>query len=209
MIVKELKELNQPCEPCSSVEEGEEIAAKLLDYLNNSKTGIGLAANQIGINKRVCVIICKEPVVLINPKIVEKSEELFVFAEGCLSFPEDMVRTQRHKWVKVKADNHESELMFEMWDVKPGDEGYDKNKFLDYAYEVACVQHEIDHLDGVTMYDREWVNEPIKRAYDKIGRNEKVEITNGTESKMIKWKKAESLVKSGEWSLSFGTAEVI
>ena len=209
MIVKELKELNQPCEPCSSVEEGEEIAAKLLDYLNNSKTGIGLAANQIGINKRVCVIICKEPVVLINPKIVEKSEELFVFAEGCLSFPEDMVRTQRHKWVKVKADNHESELMFEMWDVKPGDEGYDKNKFLDYAYEVACVQHEIDHLDGVTMYDREWVNEPIKRAYDKIGRNEKVEITNGTESKMIKWKKAESLVKSGEWSLSYGTAEVI
>ena len=201
MIIKDIKELNQPCEPCSSVEEGEEIAAKLLDYLNNSKTGIGLAANQIGINKRVCVIICKEPVVLINPKIVEKSEELFVFAEGCLSFPEDMV--------KVKADNHESELMFEMWDVKPGDEGYDKNKFLDYAYEVACVQHEIDHLDGVTMYDREWVNEPIKRACDKIGRNEKVEITNGTESKMIKWKKAESLVKSGEWSLSFGTAEVI
>ena len=75
MIVKELKELNQPCEPCSSVEEGEEIAAKLLDYLNNSETGIGLAANQIGINKRVCVINIptsnnKEPIILINPEII-------------------------------------------------------------------------------------------------------------------------------------------
>tara|TARA_R100001594_G_scaffold52125_2_gene85644 strand:- start:617 stop:1246 length:630 start_codon:yes stop_codon:yes gene_type:complete len=209
MIVKELKKLNQPCEPCSSVEEGEEIATKLLNYLNESKTGIGLAANQIGINKRVCVVICREPVVLINPEIVEKSEEQFVFAEGCLSFPDDYVRTQRHKWVKVKADNHESELMFEMWDVKPGDEGYDKNKFLDYAYEVACVQHEIDHLDGITMHDREWAIEPTRRAYDKIGRNQKVEISNGVESKTMKWKKAEPLVKSGEWSLSYGTAEVV
>ena len=209
MIVKELKELNQPCEPCSSVEEGEEIAAKLLDYLNNSETGIGLAANQIGINKRVCVINCKEPVVLINPTITEKSEELFVFGEGCLSFPDDFVRTQRHKWVKVKADNHESELMFSVWDVGPGDEGYDKHKYLDYAYEVACVQHEIDHLDGITMYDREWVMTPTKRAYDKIGRNEKVEITNGSETKTLKWKKAEPLVKQGDWSLSYGTAEVV
>ncbi len=209
MIVKDIKELNQPCEPCSSVEEGEEIASKLLNYLNESKTGIGLAANQIGINKRVCVVICREPVVLINAEIVEKSEEQFVFAEGCLSFPDDYVRTQRHKWVKVKADNHESELMFEMWDVKPGDEGYDKNKFLDYAYEVACVQHEIDHLDGITMHDREWVIEPTRRAYDKIGRNQKVEISNGKESKTMKWKKAEPLVKSGKWSLTFGTAEVV
>ena len=40
MIVKDIKELNQPCEPCSSVEEGEEIATKLLNYLNESKTGI-------------------------------------------------------------------------------------------------------------------------------------------------------------------------
>ena len=121
--------------------------------------------------------------------ITEKSKELFVFGEGCLSFPEDFVRTQRHKWIKVKADNHESELYFSVWHVGPGDEGYDKHKYLDYAYEVACVQHEIDHLDGVTMHDREWKIVPTKRAYDKIGRNEKVNITNGTETKTIKWKK--------------------
>ena len=69
MITKNIKELNQPCEPCSSVNEGEEIAAKLIKELTISKNGIGLAANQIGIQKRVCVINVKEePVVLINPK---------------------------------------------------------------------------------------------------------------------------------------------
>ena len=202
MIVKELKELNQPCEPCSSVEEGEKIGTKLLDFLNNSETGIGLAANQIGINKRVCVINCKEPVVLINPEIIEKSEELFVFGEGCLSFPDDYVKTKRYKWVKVKADNHESELMFSVWNTKPGEEGYDKDKYLDYAYETACVQHEIDHLDGITMHERQFIMEPTKRAYDKIGRNQKVEITNGTETKLLKWKKAEGLVSKGNWQLT-------
>jgi len=59
----------------------EKIAAKLLNYLNESKTGIGLAANQIGINKRVCVVNVKEPLVLINPKIVSTSEETFIFPE--------------------------------------------------------------------------------------------------------------------------------
>ena len=59
------------------------------------------------------------------------------------------------------------------------------------------------------MHDREWVIEPTRRAYDKIGRNQKVEISNGKESKTMKWKKAEPLVKSGEWSLSYGTAEVV
>ena len=50
---------------------------------------------------------------------------------------------------------------------------------------------------------------PTIRAYDKIGRNQKVEITNGTDTKTLKWKKAEPLVKQGDWSLSYGTAEVV
>ena len=79
MIIKDKTELQKKCEPCSSIEEGEEIGAKLLNELNKSEvSGIGLAANQIGINKRVCVINVKEPVVLINPKIVEKSNN-FVY----------------------------------------------------------------------------------------------------------------------------------
>ena len=84
MIITEVSKLQTICESVSSVEEGEEIGAQLLKDLTKSKNGIGLAANQIGINKRVCVVNVKEPLVLINPKIVEHSEEHFVFPEGCL-----------------------------------------------------------------------------------------------------------------------------
>ena len=190
MITKNIKELNQPCEPCSSVNEGEEIAAKLLKELTISKNGIGLAANQIGIQKRVCVINVKEePVVLINPKIVDKSKETFIFPEGCLSFPNKHVRTKRNVEITVEADNHESKLMFSA-----------NSKDLKDALECACIQHEIDHLDGITMFDRQFIPEPIVRKSEKIGRNEKVKITNGSETKMLKYKKAEPLLESG-WEM--------
>ena len=80
MIITEVSKLQTICESVSSVEEGEEIGAQLLKELAESKNGIGLAANQIGINKRVCVINVKEPLVLINPRIVERSKEEFIFA---------------------------------------------------------------------------------------------------------------------------------
>ena len=199
MIVTDKSKITQVCEPCKSVEEGEEIAKKLLDELIDSKSGIGLAANQIGINKRVCVVNVKEPVVLINPEIVEKSEEKFAFIEGCLSFPGESIKTTRHKWVKVKALNHTSTLYFTIWS-DDSEDGYDKNKYLQMAYETACVQHEIDHLDGKTMYDRELILEPWKRKENKIGRNDKVLITKGTESKTIKYKKFDKMKEDG-WVL--------
>ena len=76
MIIKDRKELAVKWSPVA-VKEGEEIGVRLLHELRQSKNGIGLAANQIGIDKRVCVINVKEPLVLINPKIVEKSKEQF------------------------------------------------------------------------------------------------------------------------------------
>ena len=199
MIITDKNKITKECEPCKSVEEGEEIGIKLLKELTKSNGGIGLAANQIGINKRVCVVNVKEPIVLINPEIIEKSEEMFGFMEGCLSFPEDHVRTQRHKWVKVKADNHKSTLYFTVWH-DDNEEGFNKDKYLQYAYETACIQHEIDHLDGVTMFDRELVLNPWKRREEKIGRNTKVLIKKGSESKTIKYKKFEQLSEDG-WTL--------
>ena len=201
MIVTDENELlKQKCEPCESIEEGEAIGAKLLDELIHSKVpGIGLAANQIGINKRVCIINVKEPVVLINPKIVEKSEDKFLFMEGCLSFDKKYVKTERYKWVKVQADNHKSTLFFSVWD-EHNEEGYNKEDKLNYALETACVQHEIDHLDGITMFDREVVVVPLKRKSEKIGRNTKVIIKKGDETKTIKFKKFEQMEKDG-WEL--------
>ena len=199
MIIKDKSKLETPCDVVS-IKEGEEIAVRILDELRNSKTpGVGLAANQIGINKRVCVINVKEPVVLINPEIIEKSEEKFGFMEGCLSFPGEAIKTTRHKWVKVKADNHTSTLYFSVWHDN-SEEGYDKDKYLQQAYETACVQHEIDHLDGYTMFDWELISKPWKRKDNKIGRNEKVLIKKGVESKTIKYKKFEKMKKDG-WEL--------
>ena len=112
MIVKDKSRLTTRCEP-TNIKDGEEIAVRLLHELRNSEeSGIGLAANQIGINKRVCVINVKEPLVLINPEIVERSEKEFIFPEGCLSFPNKKVRTKRNVSIKVKADNHEEVLSF-------------------------------------------------------------------------------------------------
>ena len=190
MIITDKNKITQVCEPCKSVEEGEEIGAKLLKELAVSENGIGLAANQIGINKRVCVINVKEPLVLINPKIVEHSEEQFRFAEGCLSFPGKHVRTGRYTSVTIKADNHEGKMVFTA----------DSDK-IDDAFETACVQHEIDHLDGITMFDKEVKNLPYK-ASKKIGRNERVTITYGKETKELKWKKAQPLVESGDWEMA-------
>jgi|TARA_R100000234_G_C4964017_1_gene163082 peptide deformylase len=190
MIVKDINQLKEKCLPTSALSygEGEDIAKRLLEELSNSKNGIGLAANQIGINKRVCVINVKEePLILINPEIIERSKETFVFPEGCLSFPNKHVRTIRNTSIKVKADNHNEELTFSA----------DSKDYKD-AFECACVQHEIDHLDGITMFDREFKQEPIK--VNKIGRNEKVTLTKGSESKIIKFKKAQPLLEAG-WTL--------
>lgn len=190
MIITEIKQLQLMCEEVKTVKEGEEIGAQLLKELTESKNGIGLAANQIGINKRVCVINVKEPLVLINPRIVERSEEQFMFSEGCLSFPKKYVRTGRHTSVTVEADNHEGKMVFTA----------DSDK-IDDAFECACVQHEIDHLDGITMFDRAMVAQPYK-APKTPGRNERVTITDGKETKELKWKKAQPLVESGDWEMA-------
>ena len=175
------------------IKSGDKINDTTLHELREAENGIGLAANQIGIQKRVCVVNVKEPLVLINPKIVEKSKEQFVFAEGCLSFPDSKVKTIRHESIVVEADNHKSKLSFSA-----------NSQDINDAFECVCVQHEIDHLDGITMFEREFKSEPIVKGVNapkKIGRNEKVTITKGSESKVLKYKKIQPMLEDG-WTLS-------
>lgn len=188
-ITEDVKILKTECIISNDNKYNEEVAIKLLNILNEIKSGVGLSCNQLGItDARVCVINVKEPIVLINPKIVDTSEETFVFPEGCLSFPNKHVRTTRFVEVTVEADNHEGKLSFSA----------DSDDIND-AFECACVQHELDHLDGIIMFDREWKQEPI-RVEKKIGRNEKVTITDGTETKTLKYKKTQPLLES-EWEI--------
>ncbi len=136
-----------------SVDEGEIIAGKLFQVLNKRRDGIGLAANQVGIDAAVAVVNVKEPIVLINPKIVSKEEKVR-YHEGCLSFPKKGVNTERYKIVEIETDNYESNLTFGAGDTD-----------LDLL-ESVCVQHEIDHLNGVVCMDRKSI-QPIelKRAW--------------------------------------------
>ena len=139
-IVKQRTKLQVPCEPCATLEEGEAIGVALSSVLKESPTGVGLAANQIGIQKRVCLVNVKKPILLINPVIVGKFDKFF-YREGCLSFPGDYVITERFKNIMVKADNHKDILKF-------------SSETEEDMLECACVQHEIDHLDGKTMFER-------------------------------------------------------
>jgi len=190
MITTDINQLREKCTLVSSVEEGEEIGIQLLKELTKSDNGVGLAANQIGINKRVCVINVKEPIVLINPKIIETSKEKFVCPEGCLSFPKDKpILTERYTSVIVTADNYDSKLSFSS-----------ESGIMNDAFECACVQHEIDHLDGIIHEDRKHMVIPYT-APEKIGRNEKVTITNGKETRTMKYKKAELLLNK-DWNFS-------
>ena len=167
-----------------SVEEGNSIATELFQILNKRGDGIGLAANQVGIDAQVAVVNVTEPLVLINPKIVHKENEISYF-EGCLSYPKKGVNTKRYEIVEVKSDNVESTMRFD-------------------GLESICVQHEIDHLNGKTIFDRKIEIGSYKRDTKKIGRNEIVELIGGAHNNVVtkmKWKKAQKFIQSGDWEL--------
>ena len=123
--------LRQKSLPVENVDKNIQILMDDMLATMHAAPGIGLAAIQVGIPKRVIVLDIekkegeKNPIFLVNPEIVEKSEDMFAFQEGCLSFPNEVVKTMRYKWVKVKADNHTSELFFTIWDDK-NEDGYNK-----------------------------------------------------------------------------------
>ena len=115
---------------------------KMLDcmYKNN---GIGLAAPQVGILKRLVVIDCsyskdiKKPLKLINPEIIKISKDISEFEEGCLSLPSQFAKVTRPSEITLKYKTVEGLLC--------------KKKFS--GLESTCIQHEIDHLDGKLFVD--------------------------------------------------------
>ncbi|WP_029350663.1 peptide deformylase [Bosea sp. 117] len=105
--------------------------------------GIGLAAIQIGVPERVVTIDTaregeeKHPLALINPEIVSASEEISVYQEGCLSIPEYYEDVERPARVRVRY-----------LDLNGEPQEIDADGLL-----ATCVQHEIDHLNGVLFID--------------------------------------------------------
>lgn len=149
MIVTTEKNLRQVCERVS-LEEGKEIGKKLVSILEKTSNGAGLAAPQIGINKRVCVIKNYNGfVIFINPVIVHKSSPFVNYQEGCLSFFGKRVDTIRYNNLVVK-DDLGGEQMFS-------------------NFSAVAVHHECDHLDGVLMFDRQ-KPKPYEKCFCESGK---------------------------------------
>ncbi|MFN3520765.1 MAG: peptide deformylase [Phenylobacterium sp.] len=135
--------LKQTSLPVAQVDD--ELRALMDDMLETmyAAPGIGLAAIQIGVPKRVIVMDLarpdedKQPRYFVNPEILWKSEETAPYEEGCLSVPEIYDEVERPARVRLRYLNYQGEL------VEEDAEGL-------YA---VCIQHEMDHLEGVLFID--------------------------------------------------------
>lgn len=121
----------------------EELEKEMIRFMIDSK-GIGLAANQIGLTKRVFVMGSynipgfPEPFALFNPRILEASTELVLDEEGCLSYPGLFLKLKRPSWVIAEYQNNKGDIIEARFE----------------GYLSKCFQHELDHLDGVCFVDK-------------------------------------------------------
>ena len=134
--------LKKVCDPVPTISsELGKLAEDMLETMYDAP-GVGLAAPQVGVMKRVIVMDCikdgtPEPMILINPRVVWASEDVNIYEEGCLSIPEQYADVKRPASVTVEwmdLDGATQERTFTgLW--------------------ATCVQHEIDHLDGKLFID--------------------------------------------------------
>jgi len=131
--------LNNPCAPVTKFGEGlKKKEAKILEALQATSNGIGLAANQIGLPERIAIAkLGDEYVTLINPEIVNESGEQYE-KEGCLSLPGMYYKVKRAEEVTVKYQDIE---------------GNQQAKVL-IGIEAVEIQHEVDHLNGMLFFER-------------------------------------------------------
>jgi len=169
-IVLNEKELRAVSNKTSKEEcEKLKIWDKLKTTLKKTDNGVGLAAIQIGypICAALAILVDEKgreyQHCLLNPEIIEKSSSLVRFKkEGCLSFPGKYVNTIRHQWVTIK-DELNGEITYK-------------------GFEAIVVQHEIDHMNGILMFDHEAPGTFV-RDKAKIGRNEPCPCKSGKKYK--------------------------
>lgn len=147
-LVTNIAELSKQCQEVTKEDNIKEIVQKLKDTLA-CYNGIGLSANQIGIQKKISYIKIPsfenkefklKEYVLINAKIIEKDRPIQVKGESCLSFQGVQVITKRFVFITVEYldENLKSQVMA-VQDL-----------------ESLAIQHEVDHQLGITLFDRKW-----------------------------------------------------
>jgi peptide deformylase len=121
----------------------EQLEKSMIDFMI-AANGIGLAANQIGITKRVFVMGSNnipgfpEPFAVFNPRIVETSTDIVVDQEGCLSYPGLFLTVKRPSWIVAEYQNSRGDTIEARFE----------------GYLAKCFQHELDHLDGICFVDK-------------------------------------------------------
>jgi peptide deformylase len=134
--------LKKLCDPVTEIgAEIRKLASDMLETMYDAP-GIGLAAPQVGVMKRVLVMDCikdgtPEPMVLINPSVIWASEDRTVYEEGCLSIPDQYADVTRPAEVQVRWTDLEGAVQ--------------ERQFA--GLWATCVQHEIDHLQGKLFID--------------------------------------------------------
>lgn len=149
------EDMRSTSSPVSDYEEDELFMWEWLEFLTEeTENCLGLAARQIGINASAFYLHADDtgPIRFRNPEIMNYSQEKRVYKqEGCMSFPGKFIDTERYVWVTVKDDI---------------------NGTRTYTGRLAvCIQHEIDHLNGVLFFDRQ-AHSTYIRGGDKIKRND-------------------------------------
>lgn len=137
-----LKEIAKPIETISAQikQQAEDMLATMYDA-----PGIGLAANQVGILNRMFVMdtdyrkepATRNPIVMINPEIIWRSDEPSIMEEGCLSIPQQFAEVERPRSVRVSYINLDGQKM----------------EWVGEDLASHCAQHELDHLNGVLFID--------------------------------------------------------
>jgi len=135
------KRLRKIAKPVENVDKDIRNIIDQMFYTMYEEKGIGLAATQVNIHKRIIVIDVsenkKEKVCLINPEILFLSDENEIMEEGCLSVPGFYETVSRPKNIKVSTLNYNGELI----------------EFEAEGLLSTCIQHEIDHLNGKLFVD--------------------------------------------------------
>jgi peptide deformylase len=113
-----------------------------------SQDGLGLAAPQVGLDLRLCLVRINDKLVpLINPAIMTKSHETDIAEEGCLSLPDLSLPVLRSSWIVVRYQDLA---------------GKEQERRLE-ALEARIVQHEVDHLEGILITDYVTVPAPMQQ----------------------------------------------
>ena len=137
---KLLRQVSKPVEKVGDIER--ELMKDMLDTMYTAK-GIGLAAIQIGVPKRIIVMdISKEenkkkPMYFVNPIIIKKNDEKVTYEEGCLSVPNQFAEIDRPSKCEVEYLDYNG----------------NKQNLQTEGLLATCIQHEIDHLEGILFID--------------------------------------------------------